>query len=64
MTEDELEQQCAKVGEKIGVHLPPGFGFALILFDFGERGNLAYMSNGEREDMLRVLQELIDHMNN
>lgn len=32
-------------------------GFALFVFDFGERGNLAYCSNAEREDMIKTVEE-------
>ncbi len=35
----------------------PGFGFALLMFDFGEVGNLAYMSNARRDDMIEALDE-------
>ena len=35
-------------------------GFALLIFDFGEDGNLAWVSNAEREDMIKALQEFIE----
>jgi hypothetical protein len=33
-------------------------GFALVMFDFGAEGNIAYASNADREDFLRALDEL------
>lgn len=35
------------------------YGFALLLFDFGEGGDLFYTSNAQREDMVRLMQEFI-----
>ena len=35
------------------------YGFALLLFDFGEGGDLFYTSNAEREDIVRLMQEFI-----
>ena len=32
-------------------------GFCLLLFDFGPGGSVAYMSNAQRADMIRALDE-------
>lgn len=40
----------------------PPIGFALLVFDFGENGFLAYASNAERRDMIRSLREQADRM--
>ena len=37
-------------------------GFVLLLFDFGRKGNMAYLSNAEREDAIQLLKEAIKHM--
>ena len=63
MTDDErqrinLEKLTADVGQMLGNVMKdaaPGLGFCLIMFDFGEEGNLAYCSNSRREDMIKVL---------
>jgi hypothetical protein len=39
-----------------------GTGFAVELFDFGERGHLAYVSNANREDMAKALVELVGQL--
>jgi len=54
-----LEKQCADVGRIIADALPAGVGFAFLAFDFGARGNIAYFSNANREDMIRALEELL-----
>ncbi len=35
-------------------------GFLLMLFGWGDGGHLAYFSNAQRADVVRVLQEFID----
>lgn len=54
-----LEEQCAAAGRELAAACPAGVGFALLMFDFGEGGNIAYFSNGRREDMIRALEELL-----
>lgn len=55
----ELERQCREIAEAIQHLMPPGAGFALLLFDMGEEGNMAYVSDARREDMLKALRELL-----
>jgi len=38
-------------------------GIAIFLFDFGERGNLAYASTAKREDMVNVIHEWLAVVN-
>lgn len=55
----ELEEACAALARPLAQALPEGVGFALLLFDFGSGGNMAYVSNANREDMLAAQQEMI-----
>ena len=61
---DELLKQLASI---IDTTLESVFrkrlGFALIVFEFGE-GNKAgdYISNGNREDMIKALRETADRL--
>jgi hypothetical protein len=55
----ELEAKAREIGHRIGGALPAGVGFALLVFDFGAGGNLAWISNGERPDMVNALKEFI-----
>lgn len=55
----QLETTARRCANKIRTDLPPGAGFALLVFDFGPRGFMAYISNAEREDMIRALREQI-----
>jgi hypothetical protein len=53
----QLEAKCREIGNLLGDAVPPGVGFMLALFDFGEGGNLTYLSNAAREDMIKMLAE-------
>lgn len=57
-----LERLTALLATGLKEVLPPELGFALVVFDFGEGGNLAYASNGQRADMQRALAELLERM--
>ena len=48
----KFEEHCADIGRAIGDVMPKGVGFAFMMFDFGEGGNMAWLSNGRREDMI------------
>ena len=61
---EEAERVLHNVGAMLGTIMPPGFGFALELFTFGEGGSLFYTSNARREDMIRMLREMIEGNNN
>ena len=34
-------------------------GFAILLFTFGEEGNLQYISNADRTDMIAMMREFL-----
>jgi hypothetical protein len=36
-----------------------GYGFLLMVFDFGDEGMMNYLSNADREDVLNCLREFI-----
>lgn len=58
----EVEAIARDIAKHIADALPHGLGFAFLVFDFGEGGTLAYMSNAKRDDMLRALHELIGNL--
>lgn len=65
MIDEELRLLMEDVGRKlaarINADLPPGIGFALLLYEFGEgeRRWLSYIANGKREDMIKTMKEFI-----
>ena len=54
-----MEEHARGIGKVLKDAMPPGIGFALVLFSFGSDGWLTYLSNGEREDMIKCLEETL-----
>lgn len=40
--------------------LPMGMGFVLLMFDFGKNGNMFYISDAQREDVLNAMREFVE----
>jgi hypothetical protein len=61
---ETLESIARDIGRSIGRAIPQNsdIGFALLLFDFGGGGHLTYISNAEREDMIKSLYECIANL--
>ena len=59
---EELEKQLKDLGHllKSACAVIPGYGFALLLFNFGEGGEMFYTSNAQREDIIKAMQEFIE----
>ena len=57
---EQVEFALREVAEFIKPKLPDGMGFTLLMFDFGSGGNMFYISDGQREDVLKSMQEFID----
>lgn len=56
---EAAEKMLNEVGKILRDATPPGFGFSLLVFSFGEGGSMFYTSNAQREDMIRAMQEFI-----
>lgn len=55
----EAEAVMQDVGRIISGALPEGVVFTLITYTVGEGGYSAYVSNGNREDMIKALKETV-----
>jgi hypothetical protein len=53
------ERALRVIAGAIDEEMPPGFGFALFIFDYGEHGNMFYISSAQRDDMVKTLKEFI-----
>lgn len=66
LTRQQLEKRTATLLADIVPYLkaemPEGIGFALFMFDFGEKGNIAYASSAKREDMIKGVREWLAHV--
>lgn len=58
VTRGDLEEEARNVlGYLMHVFGEGRIGIAIYLFEFGEGGNLAYISNTRREDMIKTMEE-------
>ena len=55
-----IEKQCRELADDLKAKVPAGVGFALFLFDFGTKGNVAYVSTADRTDMMNLLTEWME----
>lgn len=56
---EAAEKALRDIADHINGMVPAGMGFTLLLFDFGEGGNMFYMSSADREDMIKAMKEFI-----
>lgn len=56
---EDAEALLKDIGQRLKAIMPPGYGFNLLIFSFGDGGNMFYTSNAKREDMIRAMQEFI-----
>lgn len=54
----EVKTSLRAIGKVIDEALPDGWGFALLVFTFGG-GTMTYISNADRQDMLKAMQEFL-----
>jgi hypothetical protein len=54
-----IQQKLKDLGTIIAASMPPEVGFTLLIFPFLKTGGIFYISNAERESMIKALEELI-----
>lgn len=47
------------IAKKVAAELPEGFGFVVLAFKFNEKGQLMYVSNADRADVVKAMEEWI-----
>lgn len=55
----DIQTKLKELAAFIKDDLPEGWGFTLLLFSYGEKGSLFYISSAERADVLNVMREFI-----
>lgn len=68
MSEDQeyIKEHLNEIAKQVNTMLPEGTGFILFAFDFGdEEGTrrMQYISNANREDAFKALQEFMTKIN-
>jgi hypothetical protein len=57
--DEQAEAMLKEIGQILRKACPEGYGFSLLIFNFGPDGSMFYTSNAQREDMIRAMQEFI-----
>lgn len=59
--DEQAKMEMQKIAKMIQKELPEGMGFCLLAFDFGNDPlrRLNYVSNGNRQDIVKVMREWI-----
>jgi hypothetical protein len=55
----EIETLLKDLGRLLHNRMPEGWGFTLTIFSFGPGGDLFYISDAKRDDMIRTMREFI-----
>lgn len=56
---NDAQRQLRTIAELVREHLPEGWGFGLLMFEYGPDGSLFYISSAAREDMIVVMREWV-----
>lgn len=54
---EKMRDLATKISKEI-----PGLGFCLIVYPFHERGMSNYISNSQRDDMIKFLEETVQRL--
>ena len=63
-TLEEAERQMQSISRVVGNMVPQGWGFTVLCFSFGENGFMNYVSNANRQDMIKSLREMVEKLEN
>lgn len=57
-----VKSKMQKIAKKVDEELPNGYGFVVLAFNFGEGpdNEMMYVSNANREDIVKAMQEWIE----
>jgi len=56
---EKAEITARDLGRRIKSAMPVGWGFTLVLYNYGGNGAITYLSSGQREDCIKMLEELL-----
>ena len=55
----QVEDKLKEIGNKLRDGMPKGFGFVLLIAEFGEAGGVFYTANCNRKDVCNMMREFI-----
>lgn len=56
---DEIKKTMTDIGGVIAGVLPENWGFTLLIFEYGDKGDMFYISKSERKQMIEAMKEFI-----
>lgn len=57
--EQEAHAEMNAIAQALREYLPADYGFALLVFKYGDTGRMNYIASAERGDMIAAMKELI-----
>lgn len=68
MNQEEIEEivksRLQSIAKKVNNELPTGFGFVVLSFAFSNPGQMMYVSNANRGDIVKAMKEWIEKTEN
>ena len=55
--EEIVKRRLQRIAKKVNDELPTGFGFVVLSFAFDNSGQMMYVSNANREDIVKAMEE-------
>ena len=57
-----VKSKMQRIARKVDEELPSGYGFAVLVFNFGEGkdNEIMYVSNADRQDIVKAMEEWIE----
>lgn len=62
--EEVVKSKMQTIAKKVQEELPNDFGFVVLTFKFNELGQMIYVSNANREDVIKSMKEFIEKTEN
>ena len=62
--EEIVKAKMQDIAKNVKKELPEGFGFVVLAFKFNEKGQMIYVSNANREDVINSMKEFIEKTEN
>jgi hypothetical protein len=57
--EEIVKHKMQGIAKKVEEELPKGFGFVVLAFEFDKKGQMMYVSNANRSDVVVAMEEWI-----
>lgn len=65
MSDEEIvKSRMQNIARKVKEELPDNFGFVVLAFKFNGKGEMIYVSNANREDVVKSMEEFIEKTEN